>query len=192
MNDLTVFTAKGCKLRAVFDEKNRAWFVATDLAKLLSVSGTAALTDGLPEEALRKAKIDTREASRPRLLIDETGVRSCLAQATPGTLAVEWMKDQVLPNIRQIAAFSFLANELGKDQERATAKKVPVAKLARTNNKRIREVVAILRQANLLDISGHPTRLGKLFSAEDISDDPGGGSELTWHPDILKVVRLNA
>lgn len=106
---MQIFKYEGSKIR-VFEEDGKAWFVASDIGKVLGLSKSAVsrICSKIKEKYIRFTSTHTSKGVRKLLTLSEEGMYKMFMQSRKPAAEpiVDWIAERVLPAIRKTGQFS--------------------------------------------------------------------------------------
>ncbi len=101
------FQGKEIQIKVV---NNEPWFLASDIAKALSVKNVSDMVKGanIKEEHIRIFLNYTNDVHREMLFVDESGMYKILMKSRKAVAEKfqDWVTEQVLPSIRKTGSYS--------------------------------------------------------------------------------------
>lgn len=105
--DISIFRREGVDLRVIVIG-NEPWFVASDVARTLGYSATAAMTRSLDSDERGVQSLHTPSGMQDMTIISEPGLYSAIMRSTrvEAIAFKRWIRHEVLPAIRKTGSYA--------------------------------------------------------------------------------------
>ena len=98
----------GADIRIIIDDKQKIWFVASDIAKILEYRDAPNLIRGLDDDEKGTQKVSTLGGEQQMSVITESGLYHVILNAKTDRVKPfrRWVTEEVLPQIRKTGSYS--------------------------------------------------------------------------------------